>query len=123
MPVDRSSARKALKSIERVVERIRSEHLSVLLFPEGTRSSTGELNVFKQGSMALPLKARVPLVPVYLQGTHHINRKNSRLIHPGNVKVMIGEPIALDGPTDLDKREILLRVREAIEAMKARADC
>jgi len=63
------------------------------LFPEGTRSLDGRLQPAKGGIGFLVAKARVPVVPVYLDGTYASFPKHAKFIKPRKVRVFFGEPI------------------------------
>jgi 1-acyl-sn-glycerol-3-phosphate acyltransferase len=118
IPVDRSSARKARESIVRAAGRIEREKISLILFPEGTRSATGEIGEFKQGSLALAQRAGVPVVPVLLEGTHRVLGKKKVLVRPGAVRLIVGDPISAEEARETDKRDLAERVRKAIVAMR-----
>ena len=109
--IERERASSAYKSIEAAAERIKNG-TSVLIFPEGTRSNTGELLPFKRGGFLLATKSGVTVVPVSIQGTADIMKKKSILIRPGIVKVVIEKPIPV---LDADEKLLMERVRKAIE--------
>jgi 1-acyl-sn-glycerol-3-phosphate acyltransferase len=90
--IDRSNPRKALASIEKAAESIRSGS-SVILFPEGTRTMDGKLQPFKRGAFSLASKAGVPVVPITINGTFTIMPKGSFSVIPANISVVIGKPI------------------------------
>jgi 1-acyl-sn-glycerol-3-phosphate acyltransferase len=110
--IDRARASLAYRSIEKAAEKIKREGVSVVIFPEGTRGTTGELLPFKRGSFLLALKSGVPVVPVSIQGTLNILKKGSLLIRPANVRVVIGAPV---DSTGMKEEELTKRVRVAIE--------
>ena len=68
----------------------------LLLFPEGTRSETGELQKAKMGLGFIAHKARVPIVPFYIQGSHDILPKGAKWPHLSKLRVNIGEAINFD---------------------------
>ena len=70
---------------------------SVLIYPEGTRSTDGGLGGFHHGVSVLALHARVPVVPVYTRGLAAIMPKGQRSPRPGPVHVRIGAPLWLEG--------------------------
>ena len=72
---------------------------SFLIFPEGTRSRSGELLPFKKGGFIMALQAQVPIVPVAVQGGRAAMRKGSAIVRPVHVSVRIGEPIPTAGLT------------------------
>jgi 1-acyl-sn-glycerol-3-phosphate acyltransferase len=94
--IDRSNARDALDSIERASESIRSGN-SVILFPEGTRTSDGKLQPFKRGAFSLAAKAGVPVVPLIINGTFNILPKGSFKVSPANISVVLEKPIPTRG--------------------------
>jgi len=90
--VDRGNREKAVVSLQLAAERIREGHC-VLVFPEGTRSRDGRLGEFKKGPFHLAAEARVPIVPVAIQGTRELMPKRSLRIYAGDVRVRFGPPI------------------------------
>ncbi len=113
--VDRKARDKAVRSLHRAAERIR-EGMSVIVFPEGTRSPDGQLGPFKSGGFYLALEAGVPIVPVSISGTHRLNPKHSLKIRSGTIKVVYGKPIPTEGLTLEDRYTLKERVAEAIRA-------
>ncbi len=69
--IKRGDAREALKSIQAGVQTLK-DGFSLVIFPEGTRSQSTEMNAFKPGSFKLATKAKVPVVPVAINGTRHL---------------------------------------------------
>ncbi|MCL2314122.1 MAG: 1-acyl-sn-glycerol-3-phosphate acyltransferase [Proteobacteria bacterium] len=90
--INRSSRPKAIQQLSRAAERIRAG-TSIIVFPEGTRSKTGEVLPFKKGAFMLALKAGVPICPIAIEGSCKLMPKNSWDIHPGPVHIKIGPPI------------------------------
>lgn len=111
--IERESAGSAYKSIETAAAEIRNGS-SVLIFPEGTRSTTGELLPFKRGAFILASKSAAPVVPIAIKGTKDIMKKGGLLIRPSNVTISIGRPIQTSGANE---SELRARAREAIEAL------
>lgn len=110
--IDRSSARNARESLARGVEHLKRHRLSLVLFPEGTRSADGTLGEFKQGSFALALDAGVAVVPVAIRKANERLRKKSMIVRPGPVYLDIRDPI---DPTGMEKSELARKIREEIE--------
>ena len=109
--IDRSSARKAKQSFSEALVRIKREHLSLILFPEGTRSVDGTLGEFKQGSFGVAFEAGVRVVPVAINGASACLPKKKLMIRPGEISIKFGEPI---DPTGMDKHSLMVMVRERI---------
>lgn len=108
VPIDRKNARSAIESLKNAVKRFK-DSISIAIFPEGTRSITGETAEFKKGIFMLAELAEVDIIPVSIIGTNLILKKDSLKINPGAVKVIIEEPIKFE------KDKLLLnRIREVI---------
>lgn len=112
--IDRSSPRKAFTSFKKAVEHLKKERLSLVLFPEGTRSVDGRLGEFKQGSFTLAIDAGVRVVPVAIRGTAKCLPKKKLLVRPGEVLLDIGDPIS---PAGMKKSELMALVREKIASI------
>ncbi len=111
--IDRSNREKALQSIDEAALRIRRGK-SVMTFPEGTRSRDGEIKAFKQGTFHLAIQSGVPIVPVTIIGSGRIMPKRSLRIRPGQIKLIIGNPIEVIH-YDIEKRhELIENVRNEI---------
>ncbi len=112
--VDRSNPRDGMQSIARATEAIRSGS-SVLVFPEGTRSTDGRLAAFKRGAFLLAARAQKPIVPVALVGSASIMEAGSSKIRSGTIRLCIGKPIpALATPGKEQERAAMEQVRYAI---------
>lgn len=110
--IDRASKRSGLKSLQDAAARIKAG-ISIVIFPEGTRSPTGEVLPFKKGTFALATMAGVPICPVAIEGTRVVMPKASWNVGPGDVRVKVGAPI--DPAMFGNDREALARhVREKI---------
>lgn len=120
IPIDRSDRERAIASLEKAARRIR-EGISVLVFPEGTRSRTGRLQRFKKGGFMLALKAGVPVVPVVVLGTQEIMEKGSIEVRKGTITVRFGEPIPTAGmEMGRQTRDRLMgRVRQSMVSLGA----
>jgi 1-acyl-sn-glycerol-3-phosphate acyltransferase len=104
--INRSDRKAALESLQLASEKVRGG-LSILIFPEGTRSLNGSLKPFKKGGFVMAIGTGVPIVPVAVRGTYDIMPKGSVLIRPRGVQVAIGEPIATAG-FSLDSKDALM---------------
>jgi 1-acyl-sn-glycerol-3-phosphate acyltransferase len=119
IPVDRRNKEAAMRSIEAGARSIR-EGNSFLIFPEGTRSRTGDLLPFKKGGFIMAIKAQAPIVPVAITGGTAAMRRGSRLIYPAEITIKVGPPIETAG-LSLDERDDLIdRVRaEIVELVRS----
>ena len=103
--IDRKSVKKASRTINKGVEKIKSGGC-MIVFPEGHRSKDGALLPFHPGSLKLATMAEAPIVPVVLQGSYEVFEKNRRVVrHP--VKVTFCDPIETAGLPPTDKKVVL----------------
>lgn len=118
IPVEEGEGRKIIESLNEAVEKVR-KGTRIVIFPEGSRSGSGELLPFKKLLFRLCLKTGVPIVPIYINGTNDVMKPESLLIRPGNVYARIGKEIdtaryqpnkVLDLMNDL--RDIIINLRE-----------
>ena len=116
IPIDRSDRRKAMHSMNAAAQQI-STGVSVIVFPEGTRSPDGKLHEFKKGGFLIAVKAQVPVVPVAIKGSFAVMSKNSFRIHGGTIEVEIFPPIETEGLKNSDLARLLEQVREPIATM------
>ena len=92
IPINRDNVREAMKSLKKAAERVVSG-ISVVIFPEGTRSMDGTLGEFKRGMFIMADEAKVPLVPAAIIGSNSIMPRGKFQIRSGKVKVVFSKPI------------------------------
>jgi 1-acyl-sn-glycerol-3-phosphate acyltransferase len=90
------------------------EGLSVIVFPEGTRSTDGRVGPFKAGSFLLAIEAGLPLVPLTVDGSRGVMSKGHLTTRPGRVRLIVHEPIPTAGLDVSDARALASRVRELV---------
>jgi 1-acyl-sn-glycerol-3-phosphate acyltransferase len=119
--IDRDDPRKAIQGMNKAAEKVRMG-VSVLVFPEGTRSVDGELQEFKPGGFHLALKAGCDVVPLAILKTRFIVPKGSLRVQRGTCSLLIGRPIPTGGFTKKNMPELKARVWEAmLDLMKQEA--
>jgi len=111
--VDRANTRRAITSLERAARRVQSG-ISIIVFPEGTRSPDRRVRPFKKGPFALALKAGAPVCPITIEGSGKLMPKNSWNISPGTIRVKIGRPIASTAFHPEDREGLARAVRNVI---------
>ena len=94
--------------------RLTSNGLSLIVFPEGTRSRDGRVAPFKGGSFFLALQAGLPVVPLSVIGSRHVMLKGRLATYPGDVRLVVHAPIDTRGLAGADPREFGERVRRII---------
>ncbi|MBF6337886.1 HAD-IB family hydrolase [Nocardia abscessus] len=109
--IDRSNSARARAALRPVVETLRGG-LSVAVSPEGTRSYTPEVGLFKKGAFHIAMQAGVPVIPVVIRNAGEVCWRNAMVARPGTVDVAILDPIDVSkwDPADLD--ENVARVRQ-----------
>jgi 1-acyl-sn-glycerol-3-phosphate acyltransferase len=112
----RRSAVAARQSVEAIAAAM-GDGTSVIVFPEGTRSTTGEIGPFKSGLYHLArVRPNAELIPVYLENLNRILPKGEWVPVPMLSRVVFGPRLQLDG---LEKHEFLDAARAAIGGLKA----
>ena len=117
--VPRDDPRAAVKTMTEAAKNIREKSISMLIFPEGSRTPDGELHPFKEGVAYIAIKAGVPILPVALIGTRAVVPIDSGIVKPGKVVVRVGDPIATTNLTLRDRERITGEVRQQIVSMLA----
>jgi 1-acyl-sn-glycerol-3-phosphate acyltransferase len=114
--VDRSKPGAAvIKKLARLVK----QHHSLMVFPEGTRSTDGSVGRFKGGSFLIAVEAGLPVVPISIQGSRHVMFRGRVTVCPGRVTVTVHEPIETSGVLRGEVREFSARVREVVASAAA----
>jgi len=111
--IDRSNSKAAVASINAAKEKIR-DGTSVLFFPEGSRSRSGELGQFKKGAFKFAFGLRLPILPVTITGTYNILPSRTLKLFPGKAKMMIHKPIDITGYDEQNIKELMQKTREVI---------
>ena len=110
LPQVEAGTREAVRHIGDLV----SDRWSVLIFPEGERTVTGEIKAFQPGVGMVAARLRVPVVPIRLRGVDRVLHRYSRVVHPGPVEVAFGPPLYLKGD---DYIELARIVETAVRAL------
>ncbi len=114
--IDRGSSSSIRKMIIKARLEIKKQN-SVMIFPEGTRSKDGHLQVFKTGAFQIALDSGVPILPIVIKGTHHAIQKGGFLIHRNrNIQVVIMDPVPYSEFSGMDAKDLAKKVHELMKA-------
>jgi 1-acyl-sn-glycerol-3-phosphate acyltransferase len=115
--IDRSNAENALKSIHKARHKMKTRAVSMILFPEGTRSKNGQLQPFKRGAFHLASQVNYPIIPITIRDSDKLLPKGSLKINKGTINVAFGEPLQTTKvETRNDELELMEKVRDIISA-------
>lgn len=112
--VERSDRRSRGASYDRMLEWI-GRGASIMIFPEGTRSRTGELLPFRSGAFRLAIESQRPLQPIAVSGTRRAIRADSLLFGRARTTVRILPPVPTEGLTEADVDDLRARIRSLID--------
>ncbi len=112
---DRTAGPMAHREINDQVARVVAEGLSLVIYPEGTRSRNAEMMPFKKGAFRIAIDNAMPMVPVTITGSEKVWKPGSKLIMGGRVRLGIHDPIPTAGLTQADIGDLRDRVRAVVE--------
>lgn len=113
VPVDQSSARNAVASLNRGVATVKGG-MPLVIFPEGGRTPDGHIKTFVSGCAFMAIKAQVPLVPLTLVGTYELLPMHTYHLMPRPIKIIVGDPISTAGLTTRDADTLTAQLYETI---------
>ena len=113
IPLVRGEKRSAIAALDECRERL-SQNVSVMIFPEGSRTNTGELNDFQAGAFKIAIEGQHPILPMAVHGTRDALRKNDWRQGPAVAEVRVLEPVPTEGLTKQDLDGLRDRVRTMI---------
>jgi 1-acyl-sn-glycerol-3-phosphate acyltransferase len=116
VPIERNDRESAMRSIALGAESLKAGN-SFLIFPEGTRSRSGDLLPFKKGGFIMAIEAQVPVVPVAISGGRAAMRKGSPIVRPVQVTVRIGRPVPTAGLTLNERDALIAQVRGEVQRL------
>jgi 1-acyl-sn-glycerol-3-phosphate acyltransferase len=111
--IDRSNHEQALASLENAKRQLVGG-TSILFFPEGTRSRSGELLAFKKGAFRMAQDLELPILPVTLTGTRDILPPDTLRMQPGPARITLHTPIIVDGDDEQAVENAMAISRRAI---------
>jgi 1-acyl-sn-glycerol-3-phosphate acyltransferase len=115
IPVDRSSREAAAASADLAVEQLR-RGVSMVIYPEGTRSPDGRLLRFKRGGFLMAIRAGRPVVPMTITGAERVLPKGEKWLRPGEIRLTCHPAIDVSEYEESEREALLDHVREVIAA-------
>lgn len=115
--IDRGDRQQAMESLAEARAKLEVSKPTVIMFPEGTRSETGELQRFKKGAFVLAIQTGADVVPAAISGSRGVMRKHSLLIHSGTITVRLGTPIPVGSLTIADRDRLMSQARNTLAGM------
>jgi 1-acyl-sn-glycerol-3-phosphate acyltransferase len=111
--IDRGGTRETVEAMNEAARKIR-DGMSVVIFPEGSRSPDGSIQPFKKGGFTLAIKSKVPIVPIAISGSGDIMPKNKWTVTAGGIRMFVGPPIEIQQYSLKDRESLMRSVRETI---------
>ena len=112
--LDRSNHENAMRSMRNAGNEIKKGK-NIISFPEGTRSKTNQIGLFKRGSFIIAKEGNIPIVPVAIKGSNQINPSGTLMLRKGTIKTKIGKPIYLRDEETTES--FAKRTRKEVELM------
>ena len=120
--IDRGNRKEAFNAYDSATRQMREHQLTIVVYPEGTRTRDGSLLPFKKGPFVFAIESGTAVVPCYVGGAFGIQPKGSIRVRPRPLVIALGEPIPAAGLTLDDRDALLERSRAAMVALKSRVD-
>jgi 1-acyl-sn-glycerol-3-phosphate acyltransferase len=111
--IDREGTRETVKALSEAAEKIR-DGMSVVIFPEGSRSPDGSIQPFKKGGFTLAIKSGVPIVPIAIIGSRDIMPKDKLTVASGEIRIWMGHPIETENYFLKDRKSLMEKVSKII---------
>ena len=112
--IDRQNPEKAKASIDKATKTLIRSNFSTIIYPEGTRSESGNLLPFKKGGFVLAIKSQLPIVPFTVVGAEKALPRGSFNIIKKDINLFIGKPIETKHLTLENKEDLIQNCRQEI---------
>lgn len=111
--IDRGGTRDTVEAMNEAAQKIH-DGMSVVIFPEGSRSPDGSIQPFKKGGFTLAIKSKVPIVPISISGSRDIMPKDRLTATSGEIRIFVDHPIEIQHFSLKDRESLMKKVRETI---------
>jgi len=113
IPIDRGNSKKARESLDQAVTEVK-KGVSVIIFPEGTRTKDGNIQTFKKGGFVLAMKGNIPIAPMVLSGAREIMQKKDLHFNKGSIQMEFLEPVLSTEYNYEQRNQLIQKVRDSI---------
>ena len=117
--LDKSSPMAAAKMLREAGQRLKNG-VSIAIFPEGSRTSTGELGKFKKGAYQMAMDMQLPVVPVTINGSYQVMSRHTFLFMPHRMEVIIHDPLPTENLVAENLRDTATHIRALLEESRER---
>lgn len=111
--IDRTSNHSIAESMNRARRSLQGG-ISIVVFPEGSRTRTGKVGVFKRGAYQLAIDLQIPIVPITIDGCYEALPRDSSVLSPSHFTLTIHPPVETNNQTHADIPELIKQTRETI---------
>jgi 1-acyl-sn-glycerol-3-phosphate acyltransferase len=111
--IDRGGTRNTVEAMNEAARKIR-DGMSVVIFPEGSRSPDGSIQPFKKGGFTLAIKSKVPIVPIAISGSRDIMPKDKLTATSGEIRIRMDHPIETENYSLKDRESLMKKVGATI---------
>jgi 1-acyl-sn-glycerol-3-phosphate acyltransferase len=111
--IDREGTRKTVRAMNEAARKIQ-EGMSLIIFPEGSRSPNGSIQPFKKGGFTLAIKSKAPIIPIAITGSRGIMPKEKLTITSGEIRIRIDHPIGTQNYFLKDRKLLMEKVQQTI---------
>ncbi len=113
IPIDRGNSKKARQSLDKAIKEIK-KGVSVIIFPEGTRTKDGNIQPFKKGGFVLAIKGGIPIAPMVLTGAREIMQKKDLHLNKGTIQIEFLDPVPTENYKYEQRQQLIQDIRDSI---------
>lgn len=113
--IDRSNKMAAMRSLQEVEKQLH-DGVCVVIFPEGTRTKTGEVGLFKRGAFTIARDLKLPIVPLSISGCYEVMPYNKYYAKRHSVTLKVGKPMDFASYPEEEQKNIIEKIRENVIA-------